>query len=116
MKEAGRTQSKTSPGLHVCGECGSTLVQPTRWEQTGLRGKWRLWRRCPECEWRCEGVHGEKEIDAYDEALDDGAEALTCELEELEREHMRELADSLAAALEADLITADDFGPRSAQL
>lgn len=116
MKEASRTQSKASPGLHVCGECGSTLVQPTRWEQTGLRGRWRLWRRCPECEWRSEGVHGEGEIDAYDEALDDGAEVLACELEELEREHMRELADSLAAALEADLITADDFRPRPAQL
>jgi hypothetical protein len=109
MNNASRTETKTDAGLHVCPECGSHLVQPTRWEQTAKRGHWRLWRRCPECEWRCDGIHGEAEIDAFDEALDDGAEALTAELRELEREGMREIAETFSAALAADLITADDF-------
>jgi len=109
MHEASRTTTKAEAGLHVCPECGSSLVQPTRWEQTTKRGHWRLWRRCPECEWRCDGIHGEREIDAFDEALDDGAEALAAELHELEHEGMREIADVFAAALAADLITADDF-------
>lgn len=109
MNEASRTETKTTAGLHLCPECGSTLVQPTRWEQTAKRGHWRLWRRCPECEWCCDGIHGEAEIDAFDEALDDGAEALACELEDLERESMRDVAEVFAAALAADLITADDF-------
>jgi hypothetical protein len=93
-------------------------VQPTRWEQTAKRGHWRLWRRCPECEWCCDGIHGEGEIDAFDEALDDGAEELATELHELERERMREIAEIFSTALAADLITADDFRlPRlSAQL
>ncbi|MEX2448520.1 MAG: hypothetical protein WD404_07235 [Solirubrobacterales bacterium] len=116
MNEASQTKTKPPQRLHVCQECGSPLVQPTRWEQAGRRGHWRLWRRCPECEWTSVGTYGEPEIDAYDEALDDGAEALTCELEELEREGMRRLAESFATALRADLITADDFGRRSAQL
>jgi hypothetical protein len=110
MHEASRTDTKAVPGLHHCSECGSNLVQPLRWEQTAKRGFWRLWRRCPECEWRCDGIHGEQEIDAFDEALDDGAEALADELEALERESMREIAECFSAALAADLITADDFG------
>jgi hypothetical protein len=110
MHHAGRTGTKAETGLHVCPECSSNLVQPTRWEQTARRGHWRLWRRCPECEWRCDGIHGEAEIDAFDEALDDGAEALGAGLRELERERMREIAETFSLALAADLITADDFG------
>jgi hypothetical protein len=96
-------------GLHVCGECGSDLVQPTQWEQAGGRGKWRLWRRCPECGWSGDAVHGEREIDAYDEALDSGTQALTGVLADLVRENMQHVVDAFSAALEADLITADDF-------
>jgi hypothetical protein len=109
MSNASRTETRTEAGLHVCPECGSSLVQPTRWEQTAKRGHWRLWRRCPECEWRCDGIHGESEIDAFDEVLDEGAEALAGELKQLERESMRRLAEALVTALAADLITADDF-------
>jgi len=109
MSNASRTGTKAGTGLHVCPACGSTLVQPTRWEQTASRGHWRLWRRCPECEWRADGVHGEREIDAYDERLDSGTEVLTGELEELERESMRQLSEAFSTALAADLITADDF-------
>ena len=110
MSNASRTGTKTETGLHVCPECRSKLVQPTRWEQTAKRGHWRLWRRCPECEWRCDGIHGEIEIDAFDEALDDGAEALAGQLHELEQEGMRRIVETFTTALAADLITADDFG------
>lgn len=109
MDHVSRTGTKTEAGLHVCPECSSKLVQPTRWEQTEKRGQWRLWRRCPECEWCRDGVHGEAEIDAFDEALDDGAEALAAELQELELEGMRVIVESFTRALAADLITADDF-------
>ena len=80
MADASRTDTRTATGLHVCPECGSALVQPTCWEQADERGHWRLWRRCPECEWRCDGVHGEAEIDAFDEELDRGTEALAEDL------------------------------------
>jgi transcription elongation factor Elf1 len=109
MTNASRTDTTKLPGLHVCPKCGSELVQPTCWEQTEQRGCWRLLRRCPECEWFGDSVHGEREIDAYDEALDDGTEALACQLAELERESMQRAADIFATALAADLITADDF-------
>jgi hypothetical protein len=109
MSNASRTDATRPAGLHICPECGSTLVQPTCWEQAGPRGQWRLWRRCPECGWLGDSVHGEREIDAFDEALDDGTEVLATQLAELERESMQRVADTFAAALAADLIGADDF-------
>ena len=59
--------------------------------------------------WNCDAVHGEREIDAYDEELDAGTQALSGVLKQLERENMQHIADAFAAALDADLITADDF-------
>lgn len=104
-----QSQAESTTGLHVCPACESPLVQPTRWEQTQDRSKWRLWRRCPECEWKGEGVHGEREIDAFDEDLDLGAEALNDALGTLERESMENVVESFCTALRDDLISADDF-------
>ena len=100
---------ETATGLHVCPQCNSAMVQPTRWEQADERGHWHLWRRCPECEWRNDGIHGEAEIDAYDEALDRGTEILAEDLRTIARENMERVTETFAAALAADLITADDF-------
>ena len=95
--------------LHLCPHCESELVQPIRWEQASDRTHWRVWRRCPECEWTANSVHGEVEIDAFDEELDLGTRALSEELKALEQDNMRHMAETLAVALEADLISADDF-------
>lgn len=96
--------------LHICPDCGSPLVQPTCWEQGEARGSWRVWRRCPECEWHSDEVHGEVEIDAYDEQLDLGAHELANELRELSHANMAELVEVFSVALAADLIGPDDFG------
>lgn len=101
--------TKRATALHICPECRSPLVQPTCWEQAGDRAHWRIWRRCPECEWVCQAVHGEDEIDAFDEQLDLGARELADELRSLERESMTAMAEAFVAALDADLIGADDF-------
>ena len=84
-------------------------MQPTCWEQAERRGCWRIWRRCPECEWHCDSVHGEREIDAYDLELDYGTAELAGELEDMERESMEQLAVALSTALASDLISAEDF-------
>jgi predicted RNA-binding Zn-ribbon protein involved in translation (DUF1610 family) len=99
--------------LHLCPDCGSTLVQPTHWEQQENRSLWRVWRRCPECEWTCEGVHNELEIDAFDAHLDLGSHELVDQLRSLEHANMREMADAFVMALGHDLISADDFAKRA---
>lgn len=109
MPEPSRHQTKQATKLHICPQCGSCLVQPTCWEQAGDRAHWRVWRRCPECEWSCQGVHGEREIDDFDEQLDLGAHELADELKALEHANMTAMADAFVAALAVDLISADDF-------
>lgn len=110
MKEAARTSHlRSTVGLHVCPQCSSRLVQPTCWEQTGDRFHWRVWRRCPDCEWSCDGIHGEREIDDFDEQLDLGTHELAEELKALERENMAQMAAAFITALAADLISAEDF-------
>lgn len=101
--------TEVSEGLHVCPECKSHLVQPTCWEQAREEGRWRIWRRCPECEWQADAVHGEREIDLFDEQLDFGTRELAEELKDLQRSNMQHVVDTFVAALEADLIGPDDF-------
>jgi len=110
MRDPGRNQAQRAKRLHICPECGSCLVQPTCWEQAGDRAHWRVWRRCPECEWFCQGVHDEREIDDFDEQLDIGAHELAGELKALEHANMAAMAEAFVVALAADLISADDFG------
>lgn len=110
MANASRTGTRKGQGLHVCPACDSELVQPTGWKQAGDRGHWRLWRRCPECEWRSSGVFGDQAIDAYDDELDNGTDVLARNLREIERENMEWMTAAFATALAEDLIGADDFG------
>lgn len=105
-KPLGKTADRL---LHVCPECGSRLVQPTRWKQGDDRSRWRVWRRCPECEWSSDGVHSEAEIDAFDEQLDAGAHELADQLRAFEHSNMSEMAGAFITALSQDLIGADDF-------
>ncbi len=63
----------------------------------------------PSASGSCDEVHGEAEIDAFDEELDLGTRALSEVLKTLEHENMQYVADTFSAALDADLITADDF-------
>jgi hypothetical protein len=95
--------------LHVCPACRSDLVQPVAWEQVVSNNEWRLWRRCPECEWHGDDVHREAHIDEYDEQLDFGTRELAEELRSLQQTNMQEAADKFIAALQTDLILPEDF-------
>ncbi len=109
MREPRHNDAQQTRDLHICPQCGSCLVQPTCWEQAGDREHWRVWRRCPECEWFCQGVHAGHEIDAFDEQLDIGSHELADELKALEHANMADMAEVFVTALAADLIGADDF-------
>jgi hypothetical protein len=108
MAEQG-TNKTAVRSLHICPGCGSSLVQPTCWKPEGDRSLWRVWRRCPECEWACDEVHDLVEIDAYDEHLDLGAHELANELRALEHANMNEMLETFLVALRDDLIGPDDF-------
>jgi predicted RNA-binding Zn-ribbon protein involved in translation (DUF1610 family) len=106
------SRSRATTALHLCPRCGSEMVQPLAWEPAGDRRSWRVWRRCPECDWRGDAIHGELEIEAWDDLLDRDAHELAAELHELQQQNMATMAESFVAALAADLIGADDFALR----
>ncbi len=109
MRQRTTADKAATRSLHICPRCGSELVQPTCWEQASDRTHWRVWRRCPECEWTADGIHGEAEIDAFDEQLDLGALELGEELRSLEHANMSAMAEAFLIALRDDLIGPDDF-------
>jgi len=65
--------------------------------------------RCPECEWRGGGVYHQDLIDRFDEALDDGTQAVLDVLELLTRSNMEEQIERFMGALEANVILPEDF-------
>ena len=79
------------------------------WEETD--DGWRLLLRCAECEvWRSASV-GDREAHALDDELAAETSAMAAQLGRLEAARMEVEADTLAIALERDLIDAADFCP-----
>jgi hypothetical protein len=111
----GRADARTTPGdasaprdLHVCVACGSHLVHPTTWEESGGR-HWEVVLRCPECEWTGCGVFSQSVVERFDEELDRGTEALARDLKRLMHANMEEQIDRFVQALSSDLIVPEDF-------
>ena len=97
-----------SRDLHVCHSCESKLVYPTHWEEAGPR-HWHVALRCPNCEWTADGVYCQDTVEAFDEELDRGTDALTSDLRRLMRANMAEEIDRFVSALEADAVLPMDF-------
>ena len=100
----------TSPGadLSHCPACASRLVYPLDWEEAGPR-HWEVTLRCPECYGTHTGVYDQATVDRFDEALDDGTDALVRDLKRLMRANMEDEVERFAAALHAGAILPEDF-------
>jgi hypothetical protein len=96
------------PGLHVCPECDSQLVQPVDWAEAPP-GFWELVLECPNCFWVDEGVFDQGQVDELEEELDDGLTEMLSDLRRLTQANMTEEIERFAAALNADLILPEDF-------
>jgi hypothetical protein len=105
---AKRAPAPDAPRLHVCPDCESELVYPVEWEEAGPEG-WKVARRCPDCEWFDSEVFSQDQVDAFDDALDRGTEALTKDLRRLMRANMADEIDLFVKALHADAILPEDF-------
>lgn len=95
-------------GLHICPGCDSELVYPVDWEPANAR-QWTVGLRCPECEWRDEGVFTQDVVDRFDEVLEIGTAQILDDLNLLVRANIEEQVDRFVAALQADQILAEDF-------
>jgi len=110
-------QARTAPGrpapaggaeLHLCGACGSDLVYPVEWEESG-QTHWEVALRCPNCEWAGGGVYAQDVVERFDERLDRGTEALVRDLKRLMHANMEDEIERFVSALDADHIVPDDF-------
>ena len=94
--------------LHRCPACESELVHPVRWQEADLV-HWEVELRCPDCEHRTVGIHGQVAVDRFDTHLDNGMEALYRDLRSMERANMEGELERLTHALEANALLPEDF-------
>jgi hypothetical protein len=106
-EQAGATPA-AGEELHVCFHCAGELVYPLDWCEEGAR-HWRVMLRCPECESRREGVFEQTVVERLDDELDRGSSALLSDLRRMTHANMSEEIDFFVRALDADLITPNDF-------
>jgi hypothetical protein len=102
------TDDAVRPGLHVCPECGSELVQPISWAEAS-EDRWELTLECPNCWWTTEGVFDRDEVHELEERLDDGLADMLGDLKRLTHANMADQIDRFVAALNADLVLPEDF-------
>jgi hypothetical protein len=94
--------------LHVCPECASELVYPTKWTEAGSE-HWHVTLRCPSCEWTESDTFAQDLADRFDEELERGTDLLVRDLKRLTRANMAEEIDRFVQALDADGIQPMDF-------
>jgi len=101
-----------SPGpeqdLHVCGTCWSDMVYPVQWEESGP-DNWSVLLRCPNCDVRREGVFTQQAVDAFEQELDRGIDAVTRDYKRLMRANMADEIERFVRALNADALLPEDF-------
>jgi hypothetical protein len=94
--------------LQVCVECSCELVYPVQWEEAGPEN-WTVLLHCPNCDVYREGVFTQATVEAFDEELDRGADALEAEYKRLVHANMTYEVERFAAALAAGAILPEDF-------
>jgi hypothetical protein len=99
--------------MTLCPSCGSSLLQPLR-SRPGGSGDMLVDLRCPECFTWMQECCTRGELVELDKQQAEWREAIVAEYERSVTESMEALAVCLGAALERDLVGADDFAPRRA--
>ncbi|MEA2496477.1 MAG: hypothetical protein QOJ29_4388 [Thermoleophilaceae bacterium] len=94
--------------LHVCLECDSKLVYPTDWQESGPE-HWEVELRCPNCEWRGNGVFAQDVVESFDDELDRGIDVLLSDYRALVSSNMEDEVERFAKALDAGAILPADF-------
>lgn len=97
--------------LHICPECKNNNVYPIEWEELARKNEyqWRLYLRCPDCEWRNQGEYSEEAVARLDDALNYRTERLLTALQRLARLNMKNDVESLSAAIRDGHIQPMDF-------
>ena len=96
--------------LSACPSCGSSFLQPLRCEPQG-EADVLVDLRCPECMTHLQAPFSRADMAELDRCQSVWREEIVAAYERSVTESMEALAASLVAALDQDLIGADDFAP-----
>lgn len=94
--------------LADCSACGADFVHPVEWRSHDAHSWWIL-LRCGECGNCWEQTVSDGEAELFDRELQRAEHGMRCEADRMSREALEQQADTFAAALDLDLIGADDF-------
>jgi hypothetical protein len=97
-------------GLHVCAECRSDFVHALERHPEG-DACWLMLLRCGRCGNRRDVIVSDDLVRRFDDDVSRAFAVIAGAAAALDHERMAEQADSFAAALQLDLIDADDFCP-----
>lgn len=103
------TTSSTSPELHVCGGCGSSLVHIVDGTESAP-GVWDLTLRCPECGDVRKVPCSRQGLARLEHELCQGIAEIQRELDRMVRQDFEEYVERFVHALEAGAILPMDFG------
>jgi hypothetical protein len=95
-------------GLHLCDGCHTDFVHPLEWREADGE-HWWMRLRCGSCFREREITVSDAEAQRFGRDLDAAEAEIGRALAALDHERMQREADAFAAALERDLIDADDF-------
>jgi hypothetical protein len=104
----GPQRAASGADLRCCSDCGKAFAYPVTWTESGPADWWLL-LRCGSCgSWR-DVVASNPVVADYDRILDADLDTIRDAAAHLEREALRDAADTFGLALRLDLLTADDF-------
>jgi hypothetical protein len=98
--------------MTICPGCGSHFLQPLRCEAKGSDVV-LVELRCSECMTWLKAPHTRADMRELDRLQAEHRAAIVSQYEQLVTESMEALAACLGPALALDLVSADDFAPRS---
>jgi uncharacterized protein YbbK (DUF523 family) len=96
--------------LSACPSCDSPFLQPLRCEPAG-EDEVQVALRCPECMTHLQAPFSRADMAELDRRQSEWRDEIVAAYERSVTESMEALAASLVAALDRDLIGADDFAP-----
>jgi hypothetical protein len=107
-REIRGSTSLPGSGLHVCADCHGDYVHPVEWCEADAE-HWWMRLRCGSCFSEREVTVPDAVAQRFGSDLDAAEAAIGRAAATLDQERMEREVEAFAAALERDLIDADDF-------
>jgi hypothetical protein len=102
--------SEEERDLTLCLNCGKDFVNPINWEEAGSE-HWWMELECANCDWLDGRIVSQDAAEKFDERLDELADCMIREYQQLFKANMSEEINRFAGALAVDAILPEDFKP-----